>query len=68
MMGEKSTRLPRRVFAMSSALALVALVWIGGGGQGVSPTASTKRRQPSSPPRSPGAVVRVILSAVEATT
>jgi hypothetical protein len=67
MMSEKSTRLPRRVFAMSSALALVALVWIGGG-QGVSPTASTKRRQPSSPPRSPGAVVRVILSAVEATT
>jgi len=31
MMSEKSTRLPRRVFAMSSALALVALVWIGGG-------------------------------------
>jgi pimeloyl-ACP methyl ester carboxylesterase len=32
MISEKSTRLPRRVIAMSSALALVALVWIGGGG------------------------------------
>jgi hypothetical protein len=31
MMSERSTRLPRRVFAMSSALALVALVGIGGG-------------------------------------
>jgi pimeloyl-ACP methyl ester carboxylesterase len=29
MMSEKSTRRPRRVFAMSFALALVALVWIG---------------------------------------
>jgi pimeloyl-ACP methyl ester carboxylesterase len=32
MVSEKSMRLSRGVFAMSSALALVALVWIGGGG------------------------------------
>jgi pimeloyl-ACP methyl ester carboxylesterase len=32
MTSEKPTRLPRRVIAMSSAIALVALVWIGGGG------------------------------------
>jgi hypothetical protein len=31
MMSERSTRLPRRVFAVSSALALVALVFSGGG-------------------------------------
>ncbi len=30
MISEKSTRLPRRVIAMSAALVLVALVWIGG--------------------------------------
>jgi pimeloyl-ACP methyl ester carboxylesterase len=33
MISERSTRLSRRVIAMSSALVLVALVWIGGGGQ-----------------------------------
>ena len=31
-MSEKSPRLPRRAFAMSSAPGLVALVWVGGGG------------------------------------
>jgi pimeloyl-ACP methyl ester carboxylesterase len=45
MNSEKSTRLPRRVFAMSSALALVALVWIGGGGNAAAtrPTSSDPR-------------------------
>jgi pimeloyl-ACP methyl ester carboxylesterase len=33
MISERSTRLSRRVIAMSSALVLVALAWIGGGGQ-----------------------------------
>jgi pimeloyl-ACP methyl ester carboxylesterase len=33
MMSEKWTRLPRRVIALSSAFVLLALVWIGGGGQ-----------------------------------
>jgi pimeloyl-ACP methyl ester carboxylesterase len=32
MIAEKSTRLPRRMMALSSAAVLVALVWIGGGG------------------------------------
>jgi pimeloyl-ACP methyl ester carboxylesterase len=32
MITEKSTRFPWRVFALSSALALVAFLWIGGGG------------------------------------
>ena len=32
MVNENSTRRPRRIFAMVSALGLVALVWIGGGG------------------------------------
>jgi len=32
MVAENSMRLPRRIFAMSSVLALVALVWISGGG------------------------------------
>jgi pimeloyl-ACP methyl ester carboxylesterase len=32
MIREKSTGLPRSVFAIGSALALVALVWVGGGG------------------------------------
>jgi pimeloyl-ACP methyl ester carboxylesterase len=44
MMSEKSTRLPRGVFAMSSALALVALVWIGSGG-----TAAATRHASSDP-------------------
>jgi pimeloyl-ACP methyl ester carboxylesterase len=47
MITEKSTRLPRRIVAMSSALALalVALVWLGGGGQ------AAATRQASSGPR-----------------
>jgi pimeloyl-ACP methyl ester carboxylesterase len=45
MISEKPTRLPRRVIAMSSALVLVALVWIGGGGQ------AAATRQGSSDPR-----------------
>jgi pimeloyl-ACP methyl ester carboxylesterase len=45
MMSERTTRRPRRLFAMSSALALVALVWIGGGG------AAGATRQASSEPR-----------------
>jgi pimeloyl-ACP methyl ester carboxylesterase len=45
MISRKSTRLARRVFVMSSALALVALVWIGGGGH------AAATRQPSSDPR-----------------
>ena len=45
MMSQKSTRLPRRVIAMSSALVLVALVWIGAGGQ------AEAKRQTSSDPR-----------------
>jgi pimeloyl-ACP methyl ester carboxylesterase len=45
MITEKSTRLPRRILAMSSALALVALVWLGGGGQ------AAATRQASSDPR-----------------
>ena len=45
MMSQKSTRLPRRVIAMGAALVLVALVWIGGGGQ------ATATRQASSDPR-----------------
>jgi pimeloyl-ACP methyl ester carboxylesterase len=45
MISEKPTRLPRRVIAMSFALALVALVWIGGGGQ------AAATRQASSDPR-----------------
>ena len=45
MMSQKSTRLSWRVFAMSSALALVALVWVGGGGQ------AAASRQASSDPR-----------------
>ena len=44
MMSQKSTRLSWRVFTMSSALALVALVWIGGG-------QATATRQASSDPR-----------------
>jgi pimeloyl-ACP methyl ester carboxylesterase len=45
MISEKPTRLSRRVIAMSFALALVALVWIGGGGQ------AAATRQASSDPR-----------------
>jgi pimeloyl-ACP methyl ester carboxylesterase len=45
MISEKPTRLPRRVIAMSSALVLVALVWISGGGQ------AAATRQASSDPR-----------------
>jgi pimeloyl-ACP methyl ester carboxylesterase len=47
MITEKSTRLPRRILAMSSALALalVALVWLGGSGQ------AAATRQASSDPR-----------------
>lgn len=45
MISGRTTRLPRRVFAMISALALVALVWIGGGGQ------AAATRQASSDPR-----------------
>ena len=44
-MSERSMRLPRRVFATISALALVAVVWISGGGQ------SAVARQASSDPR-----------------
>jgi pimeloyl-ACP methyl ester carboxylesterase len=45
MVIEKSTHLPRRIFAMSSVLALVALVWISGGGH------AAATRQASSDPR-----------------
>ena len=45
MISEKSTRLPRRMIAMGSALVLVALVWISGGGQ------AAATRQASSDPR-----------------
>jgi pimeloyl-ACP methyl ester carboxylesterase len=45
MISEKSTRLPRRVFALGSALALVALVWVGGGGH------AAGKLQASSDPR-----------------
>jgi len=44
-MSEKSTRLVRRVTALTSAFVLVALVWIGGGGQ------ATAARFASSGPR-----------------
>jgi pimeloyl-ACP methyl ester carboxylesterase len=44
MMSEKPTRLPRRVIAMSFALVLVVLVWVGGG-------QAVARRQTSSDPR-----------------
>jgi pimeloyl-ACP methyl ester carboxylesterase len=44
MMSEKLLRLPRRVIAMSSALVLVALVWISGG-------QAAATRQASSDPR-----------------
>ena len=45
MVTDKSTRLPRRLAAMSFALVLVALVWIGGGGQ-----AAATRQASSDPP------------------
>ncbi|HEX7145714.1 MAG TPA: alpha/beta hydrolase [Gaiellaceae bacterium] len=45
MISEKPTRLSRRMIAMSSALVLVALVWIGGGGH------AAATRQASSDPR-----------------
>src|ERR671914_2002559 len=45
MVIEKSTHLPRPIFAISSVLALVALVWISGGGQ------AATTRQVSSDPR-----------------
>jgi len=45
MISERWTRLPRRICAMGSALALVALVWIGGGGH------AAATRQGSSDPR-----------------
>jgi pimeloyl-ACP methyl ester carboxylesterase len=47
MITQKSTRLSRRILAMSAALALalVALVWLGGGGQ------AAATRQASSDPR-----------------
>ena len=45
MISEKPTRLPRRVIAMSSALVLVALVWISSGAQ------AAATRQASSDPR-----------------
>jgi pimeloyl-ACP methyl ester carboxylesterase len=45
MVSEKPTRLSRRVIAMSSALVLVAMVWIGGGAQ------ATATRQVSSDPQ-----------------
>ena len=45
MMSQKLTRLSWRVFAMSSALALVAVVWVGGSGQ------AAATRQASSDPR-----------------
>jgi pimeloyl-ACP methyl ester carboxylesterase len=44
MMSEKPTRLPRRVIAMSSALVLVALVWIGGGQAAATPRQSSDPR------------------------
>jgi pimeloyl-ACP methyl ester carboxylesterase len=45
MISEKSARLTRRLFAMSSALALVALIWMGGGGHAAgSPKASSDPR------------------------
>ena len=45
MVIEKSTHLPRPIFAISSVLALVALVWISGGGH------AAATRQASSDPR-----------------
>jgi pimeloyl-ACP methyl ester carboxylesterase len=45
MIRERSTGLSRSVFAIGSALALVALVWVGGGGQ------AAATRQDSSDPR-----------------
>src|SRR5918996_2905792 len=45
MVIEKSTHLPRRIFAMSSVLALLALVWISVGGD------AGATRQASSDPR-----------------
>jgi pimeloyl-ACP methyl ester carboxylesterase len=43
MVIEKSTHRPRRIFAMSSVLALVALVWIGGGGHASGQASSDPR-------------------------
>jgi len=45
MMSRRSTRIPRRLFAMSSALALVGLMWMGGGGH------ATATLHPSSDPQ-----------------
>ncbi len=47
MMSQKSTRLPRRVLAMSSALALVALVWIGGGGHAAATLRASSEPRPT---------------------
>jgi pimeloyl-ACP methyl ester carboxylesterase len=52
MISEKSTGLPRSVFAIGSTLALVALVWIGGGGHAAATLqASSDPLQASSDPR-----------------
>jgi pimeloyl-ACP methyl ester carboxylesterase len=47
MMSEKWTGLPRRVFAMSSAIALVALVWIGGGGNAAATLQANSEPRPT---------------------
>jgi pimeloyl-ACP methyl ester carboxylesterase len=47
MMSQKSTRLSWRVFAMSSALALVALVWVGGGGQAAATRQASSDSRPT---------------------
>jgi pimeloyl-ACP methyl ester carboxylesterase len=44
MIREESTRLPRSVFAIGCALALVTLVWASGGGYAATPQASSDPR------------------------
>jgi pimeloyl-ACP methyl ester carboxylesterase len=47
MMNGKWKRLPRRVFALSSAVALVALVWTGGGGSAAAPSQASSHPRPT---------------------
>ncbi len=47
MIGEKSARLPRRMIALSSALVLVALVWIGGRGDATAALHATSGGRPT---------------------